>query len=149
MDRSLRAPIGPLVVLYNIYKLGHRHGRRTRYGPRPLFLDVRDFRRRRCGIVRRPLLHRSLPHIVLPYPLITLEMHIRGHAVVRARVVGRHRPRRRRRVWVRGARWHRLTQATTLCVDEGRERHVFQVEREAVRAPHLRPLWRGARGRRR
>ena len=51
MDRSLRAPIGPLVVLYNIYKLGHRHGRRTGYGPRPLFLDVRDFRRRRCGIV--------------------------------------------------------------------------------------------------
>ena len=102
MDRSLRAPIGPLVVLYNIYKLGHRHGRRTGNGPRPLFLDVRDFRRRRCGIVRRPHLHRSLPHIVLPYPLITLEMHIRGHAVVRARVVGRHRPRRRRRVWVRG-----------------------------------------------
>ena len=70
MDRSLRAPIGPLVVLYNIYKLGHRHGRRTGNGPRPLFLDVRDFRRRRCGIVRRPHLHRSLPHIVLPYPCL-------------------------------------------------------------------------------
>ena len=97
MDRSLRAPIGPLVVLYNIYKLGHRHGRRTGNGPRPLFLDVRDFRRRRCGIVRRPHLHRSLPHIVLPYPLIALEMHKRGHAVVRARVVGRHGPRRRMR----------------------------------------------------
>jgi len=97
MDRSLRAPIGPLVVLYNIYKLGHRHGRRTGNGPRPLFLDVRDFRRRRCGIVRRPHLHRSLPYIVLPYPLIALEMHKRGHAVVRARVVGRHRPRRRMR----------------------------------------------------